>query len=452
MPEGTIRNLIRYFNEAFAQLGVQVALGVVEELAVLIHKAMNLQARNYHNLEHVFSLVSPKQPVQTLAALFHDLIYFQVDRGFLPEIHQIILPYIKEQNEGGIRLVNSIPEGDRLFHLTLDIFEFRFGQVVDPATGMNEFLSARVMNKGLQEVLSEEILLQATLCIEGSIPFRESAASGEDHFYQLESRALAVSGKLDLALAAAEIQQAVRLAVQFANQDVESFADPDVTNFMDTTWKLLPETNEALRSADVYTVRQYRLALMGTESFLSHLPAEKIFHQFCSTPTDVHYKQMILQARSNIDTARFYLQLKLLTQAVLEALAEETGGDAPLSLFMGDLAGQGESTRRLEDFLPDLPPPAWLDPASPIDRLLAVGRREEVGFDLKTAPTTRFIYQVLKPEEIHSSISLARQMFSGKLSYHEFLARMNPQVVRPIARACAEMVFTRREQLLRFAR
>jgi hypothetical protein len=150
LQEGMIQNLIGYLDKAFAQLSVQVDLGVVEELAVLIHKAMNLQARNYHNLEHVFSLVSPKQPVQTLAALFHDLIYYQVDRGFLPEIHQIILPYIQEQNEGGIRLVDSIPEGDRLFHLTLDIFEFRFGQVIDPATGMNEFLSALVMNKRLQ--------------------------------------------------------------------------------------------------------------------------------------------------------------------------------------------------------------------------------------------------------------------------------------------------------------
>ena len=45
-----------------------------------------------------------------------------------------------------------------------------------------------------------------------------------------------------------------------------------------------------------------------------------------------------------------YLRVKLVAQAILEALAELTGGDAPLTLFMGDLPHEGVAPPRLEDY------------------------------------------------------------------------------------------------------
>ena len=135
----------------------------------------------------------------------------------------------------------------------------------------------------------------------------------------------------------------------------------------------------------------------------------------------------------------------------LPALAELTGGDAPLTLFMGDLPHEGARPQRLEDYLPDTPTPGWVNAEASVYKLLDAGRRGELGFDLKTAPTSLFLYKRLTPEAIIRLLDLARRMFSGRMSSREFLAQVEPNVRMAVARACAEMVFTRRELLLKFA-
>jgi len=60
---------------------------------------------------------------------------------------------------------------------------------------------------------------------------------------------------------AAEIEDTIVGAVVFANRDVDSFAEKDASVFLDGTWKLLPETNVALRSGRIYSIKDYRLAL-----------------------------------------------------------------------------------------------------------------------------------------------------------------------------------------------
>ena len=444
------QRLINVFRASFDRLGVQVGLDVLEDQAVLIHKAMTVQTRNYHNLEHVFNLIEEENPIQTLAALYHDIVYYQVDLGFLPQIHLIISSYILEQS-GSFLLVKSPAPDDELYNLTLAVFDMQPGQLLSPAGGLNEFLSALVMNKKLGWILPEKDLLKVTLCIEATIPFRGPTANGEDYSYTLERKALFAAKKRGLSISQEEIEQAVKLAVKFANRDVENFAEQDASCFLDTTWKLLPELNVPLRSSDVYTICEYRQALQGTESFLSSLSPAVIFHQYRGEPTNEVYGQMVQRAGRNIETARDYLRVKLVAQAILEALAELTGGDAPLTLFMGDLPHEGARPQRLEDYLPEIPVPSWVDAEASVYKLLAAGRRGELGFDLKTAPTSLFLYKQLTPEAIIRLLDLARRMFSGRMSSREFLAQVEPNVRMAVARACAEMVFTRRELLLKFA-
>jgi hypothetical protein len=448
--EGMLQRLINVFRESFDRLGVPVGLDVLEDQAVLIHKAMTVQTRNYHNLEHVFDLIEADNPIQTLAALYHDIVYYQVDLGFLPQIHLLISSNILEHS-GSFLLVKPPAPEDELYNLTLAVFDMQPGQSLSPASGLNEFLSALVMNKKLGGILPENDLLKITLCIEATIPFRGPTANGEDYSYTLERRALSAAEKRGLPISQAEIEQAVKLAVIFANRDVENFAEPDVSCFLDTTWKLLPELNVPLRSSDVYTICEYRQALQGMENFLTCLRPEVVFHHYRGVPSDEAYEQMVQRAGRNIETAREYLRVKLVAQAILEALAELTGGDAPLTLFMGDLPHEGARPQRLEDYLPDTPIPPWVDPGASVYKLLAAGRRGELGFDLKTAPTALFLYKRLTPEAITRLLDLARLMFSGQLSSAEFLVQVEPAVRLAIARACAEMVFTRRDLLLKFA-
>ena len=446
MQLGMIHKLVELFQQAFDQLDVSISMNRIEHMAVIVHKAMTVQARNFHNLEHVFNFIDQTNPIQTLAALFHDIVYYQVDPGFLPEIHSIIDAYIQEEDEV-LNIRKDIPAEERMVWMTMAIFDLEAGDRVTPAGGLNEFLSALMMNKLLEGDLTEKDLLRMTLCIEATIPFRGVTESGESHFHILARRLRKVGEIHKIAFTWPEIDEAVQLAVQFANKDVENFSESDAGRFLDNTWKLLPEMNVALRSREVYSVREYRLAIQRMEAFLSKLDPDNVFHSYRGVPSDEEYGKMVVRAHQNIYTARQYLRVKLLGQAVLDALAQVTGGDAPLCLFMGDLPRDQDSAQRTEEFLPDLEIPGLIDPGATVYQLLDTGRHGNSTFDLRTAPLSLFIYKSLEPDEFNRTLDLAKEMFAGTLSPQDFLAQTNPKVVSYIARACAAMASTRRDLL-----
>lgn len=446
--EGTFQRLIGVLQQAFEALQLSVEGKSLEGLAVLIHKAMTVQARNYHNLEHVFGFLDPQNPVQTLAGLFHDIVYYQVDQGFLPEILEIIAPYI-QQDDRAFSIRQAAPD-DWQFDLAIQVFGHQRGQEVTLSAGLNEFLSALVLNERLGAFVPAASLVKMDLCIEATIPFRGPLGDGKGYFDLLEERLSAINQSWGFAMSTEEIQDTVQLALSVANKDVENFAETDAAVFLEYTWRLLPEMNVPLRARNVYTIREYREALQRMEAFFSTVDPEVIFHRYKGIPPESEFRTMVERAYHNIDTAWHYLRLKLLAQALLEALAEESGGDAPLSLFMGDLPADSNS-RRLENFLPAVTDPPWVDRSSVMLALMESGRRGNLGFYLNTAPLALFLYRSLRPEEIRQALALSQEMFAGRLPPGDFLRRLNQEVVSAVARASAEMVTTRRKQLLRYA-
>jgi hypothetical protein len=445
--EGTFQRLIGVLQQAFEALQLSVEGKRLEELAVLIHRAMTMQARNYHNLEHVFGFVDPQNPIQTLAGLFHDIVYYQVDQGFLPEILEIIFPYI--QQDGHAFTIRQAAPDDWQFDLAAEVFDWQRGQEVTLAAGLNEFLSALVMNERLGAFVPAVALVKMDLCIEATIPFRGPDGDGKGYFDLLEERLRDINQRWGFAMSTDDIQDTVRLALSVANKDVENFAESDAAVFLEYTWRLLPEMNVPLRARNVYTIREYREALQRMEAFFCTVDPEVVFHRYQGLPPESEFRQMVGRAYHNIDTAWHYLRLKLLAQALLEALAEESGGDAPLSLFMGDLPAEGNA-RRLENYLPAVADPPWVDRSSIMLALMESGRKGNLGFYLNTAPLSLFLYRSLRPEEIEHALALSQEMFAGRLPPGDFLRSLNLEVVAAVARASAEMVTTRRKQLLRY--
>lgn len=450
MQVGTVQKLISIFNQSFLEMGVTVSLEKLENLAVTIHRAMTVQARHFHTLEHVFTFIDAADPIRTMAALYHDIVYYQVDMGFTPQILELISPYIREEGDD-FYIIENLPHDDRLLMITLDVFDLHHGQKLSSVAALNEFLSALVMNKQLDGLVREKDLLCMTLCIEATIPFRGLTPDGRTHFEVLEQRLREISDRYGLALQQHELVDTIKIAVIFANKDIENFAEPDPDHFLDNTWKLLPETNVALRMPDVYSIGAYRQALQKMASFLMNLNPDMIFNQYHGVPSDQEYKRMAYYARNNIVIGREYLTLKILATAILEALARATGGDAPFSLFLGDIPREGVNIKRLEYYLPDVPEPAWVDHNSVMYHLLEAGRSSDTSFDMKNSPLSLFVYKVMSPETIPVACDLAKEFFNGTLSAHDFLMGLDPAVVRPIARASSIMVFTRRQALLAYA-
>jgi len=446
MANGPIHELIRHVNFALTQLHAQVTLKQVEDLAVMIHRAMTFQARSYHNLDHVFNFLDSADPVLNLAAFYHDLVYYQVDQGVATDIERLIAPYVR-LTAGEFSLVEHLPAEDRLARLTLAVFDFQPGQRLRPTTGLNEFLSALVMNCLLGGLVAEGDLLQATLCIEATIPFRGRNARGFTPFEALGQRAQAINIEFELGLTTSTLETAIRRAVIFSNKDIANFGGDDVGRFLSDSWNLLIESNVPLRSKDTYSIHEYRQALQKMEGFMGSLNPNLIFGVHQDTPTPVEYAHLLQKTIANIETARAYFQIKLLTIALLEALADISGGDAPLSLFMGEIPRGDQHPQRLEDFLPEPVEVNTLDTDSLIYRLLDVGRVSEASFDLKNSPLTLFLYKTLTLEQQAHYLALAKQMFAGQLSAADFLRGVDPALVAALAHACAQMVFTRQAVL-----
>ena len=449
MKTGTIQRLIDVLERSFKGLNVKVSAVALEDIAITIHKAMSVEARHFHTPEHVLGLVDLSNPIQSLAALFHDIVYYQVDRGFSPEVYAVIAPYFHEDN-AEILVNENVPSSERFFRLALDVFGLLPGQALSPASGLNEFISTLVMCSKLESILPEKELLKTIVYIEASIPFRGPDEQGLGPFERLEIRLRQVAQTHAISMTEAEIVATIQGGVIFANKDVENFSEPEPSQFLENTWKLLPETNIALRSGDVYSIREYRQALQTMHSFLVELDPDTVLHSYKGIPPEEVYRRLVEHTHRNVETAREYLGTKLVATAMLEALAELTGGDAPMSLFMGDLENDMEDMKRMEDYLPKVETPHHIDTDSAVFRLLDSRRAGQSDFDAKNAPLARFLYKVLGPEKVQQYRGYAAQMFDGQISAKEFLSHVDVQVTSAVANACASMVLTRSEKLAKY--
>jgi hypothetical protein len=449
---GTVHKTIRLLEHALRMLGADLPETDVESIGVMINRAMSAQERSFHTPEHIFDLADSDDPYLTLAALFHDLVYYQVDHGFGPQIGELLEPYIAI-DDGSVSIAPSVSRDKRAFWGAASVFGFSPGQTLSPFAGLNEFLSALVMCLLLEGSIDDRDLLVATACIEATIPFRGVNDAGKTPPEALEMRLEATDAEYGLGLDADRVREIVRSATRFANRDVRNFAEKDVGRFLDNTWKLLPETNPELRVRGVYSISSYRIALQKMEGFLGFLDPATIFQVYRGEPREEEYAEMHELAARNVNTARRYLGIKLLTAGVLEALALLSGGDAPVAFFMGDIAPEGDK-EQLSDYLPKPDPRSNYPDAEQraVDKLLAVGRTSESDFDLQNSPLALFVFRRLGSDPCYTCLESAKAMFGGKKSAEEFLSDLPAPLVCDIASASARMAFTRSEALEAIAR
>jgi hypothetical protein len=448
----TVHRIIAAFSAATGALAAAAPAPLeIERWSVLVHEAMAARTRLFHGPEHIFDVAAGAgaDPVETLASLFHDLVYVQVDGALPPRVGELVAGVVEiESTGGGYRVradAESAATADPIGHLVRQVFGLAAGQALSPFSGLNEFLSAVVAGRALAPLLGLEVTAAVAACIEGTIPFR-----GGDPFEQLAVRL----GKLDgVALDEAAVAAAVRRAVRVANSDVGNFADPDVARFLDNTWRLLPETNPALLVPAAYSIRQYRTALGKMEGFLASLRAEQVFHRWGGEPDDASYARLLARTSANLGLAVRYLGVKLYAAAVLEGLALASGGDAPLELFAGAIPRPGTEVKRIDKFLPAAPeaprPEARVDPA--LLALFVDGRAAESSFDLRTSPLSAFFYRALGEAGLPGALAAARAFAAGGLGAEDFLRGQPAPLVAAVARAAARVAVTRSEGLERLA-
>ncbi|HEY0483411.1 MAG TPA: hypothetical protein VGD37_38085 [Kofleriaceae bacterium] len=430
-----VHEIVNALWRALHDLGSPAATGDIERWGFSIHAALSAAGREFHNHDHVIDLVADSDPLEVIAALYHDAVYIQVDQG-PPRSMRGELSSVLAQGADGWRVLPSAaaPVTGDVLHL----FGRRVGDMVTATTGLNELASALVASIQLEAALSREQRIVIAACIEQTIPFRI------DPVPELHRRLA------DLGLAGAALEAAVRCAVRVGNRDVENFADNDAARFLDNTWKLLPESNPALHSPMVYTVRDYRIALLKMEGFLAWLPAERVFHTWNDEPRPEVHARRIARAAGNLELAVRYLRAKLYSIGLVEAIAEITGGDVPVDYFMGGVKSvRRPEMKTIEQFLPAMADAADLDP--PLHRLLAEGRGSESSFDTGPSPVGAFLHAAVGDREVMKGVEAAKRWWAGAGDAQAFLAGQPRSPVAAIARAAANIMDTRRDRLFALA-
>ena len=440
---GTIHRTVFLLKEALESMSVRMRISNIERISLMVNKAMSSQARSFHTSEHIFNLADADKPIQTLAALFHDIVYFHIDKGFIEEIEMLLDPYIVVKADS-VFLKKKIPNEDEAITLNLAIFGFKAGDELPAFGGMNEFLSSVVMAKALQGTIDTESVLKVAACIEATIPFRGPDETGKSPAEILFARLEVINKDRSIGVTDEELVEAVKESVIFANRDVENFAENRVALFLDNTWKLLPETNPSLRTTGIFTVLNYRIALQKMEGFLGFLDPDRIFSCFRSVPLPKVYDKLVKRATRNVIAARDYLGIKLLTTGILEAIAMISGGDAPIALFMGDVSDK-EEIAKFENMLPVNGKKGSM--SSTIRDLLAQGRNSSTDFDLKNSPLANYLYSNLTMKTYGDYLQNAKAMFDNKMKPKKFLDNLPKKLILPVVKACSEMAFTRRKSL-----
>ncbi len=445
MPSA-LQRLIRLFREALEALGAKPDDDRLEALAVFVNATMSGPGRAYHDIEHVFEVAAGAEPVQTLAALFHDVVYLQAD-GSLPEREAVLLTDVVEQRADGIVLRPFAGNKDRQRAMLQCLFAIEPGNVEPRFSGLNEFLSALLAVRQLQPLLPSMTLVRIAACIEATIPFRTPDSSGRTPPEALYHRLTIVNERFNLGMRSADCQQAVRQAVEVANRDVAVFAAEDTGRFLASSWKLLPESNPLLRWEAGYTLAGYQQGVSKMARSTHLLDPTLVFPRFLGTPDEATWRRRTDAARRNIQLSAHYLDAKLLAVSVLSALATLTGGDAPVALFMGDLPTADRRSRRLEDYLGTAHPPGR-DLDSEVFRLLAEGRRYEDRFDLKHSPLATYIYRRVGTRGVDRLARYAKAPLEATHA-RRLLQALPGDLLEEIVHACCNIADTRKQKLFR---
>ncbi|MFT5041549.1 MAG: hypothetical protein ACI8TX_002523 [Hyphomicrobiaceae bacterium] len=448
MSASTINRFIELFGNSFRQLQAPVPMKEIERLSAFVHRSMDHGQRRYHRSTHLFELCRGTGPRQTLAALFHDVVYCQLDQGLPLEAKPILEPLF-DLTDAPWSLV--VPEtSDPPAALCTAIFGYTPGEKIALVSGLNEFLSGVVAAHSLAPWVSQTDLVAILACIEATVPFRPRDAEGNGPFVRLAQRLPATAQIKGIELNDQQLREIMTEAVDLANRDVASFSVEDPSLFLSGTWLLIEESNADLSAAGVYTLRDYRTALASMDGFLRGLDPDHVFHSFQGTPSDEEIVALRLAAGRNIAFACEYLGVKILTMAILEAIAMITGGDCTVSMLLGDIYSPDGKPERLEDHLPD----ALANHTVDLDLLhiLEGGRAWESGTDLTTSPVSAFVYRKLGTGRTHTLLADARQMFAGKLDPLKFVRNVGEQTTRPLIRACTRIALSRQDQLLELDR
>lgn len=436
-------------NNAITKLGFIVTDDKVCEISELIIEVMTQKSRYFHNFKHILMVSNSDYPLITLAGLFHDIVYWQVDGKIPFNLTPYITPFIEQKNDN-LFIKKQLNYQNNSFKIVLNIFGLNLGDNLSKFSGQNEFLSALVATKVLESVLSLPIITQIITLIELTIPFRHIDGEINQITIVLKKRLERVNNQFNLGLKDQDIVSTITQAVKLANVDVSGFASSDVMEFINNTWLLLPETNHCLRETTKYTIEEYRIALANTLNFINYLSPQFIFHNYNNEPSKEVFQELINSAQYNLKITRLYLTAKLVSISFLEAICMRFYPQISLSFLFGIRGNMKSKHLSLINFLPLF---NFYAPTDKIENdtlvLLELECQKNFEYPFKQALFTTFIVKYLTFSKIIIYTQKCYLFFDHKITNEEFLKLFPSPLITIVSEAIAQLLAEKQKAVLK---
>lgn len=395
---------------------LQPTVGIDKEEAAavskLVYDSMSTSGRVYHAMQHVFDISADmKDPILVLSALFHDVIYYTIDKEFSEEQESRLRDILQPETQP-LTLVDEIK--DDLMAKVTSLYGFTPGHEI-PKVGTNEFLSGVIGVRVLSKWLSFSQLMEIAACIEATIPFRP-VIDGKSPMDRLYDRLkLVCPDETEEWLVAT-----VRKAATTANFDLCSFDSDDRDFFLDSSWKLIPERRPALMREDCPLVewRDELLGLQGGTKFLLGV-IPRIFQSFRDSPSASEIAEKQRKTNENLQIVSHYANVRILEAmvlvGVLEAMGEDPASFPHRSCLSIDIPGL--STSNIDDLTPA---------EQEIRHWLVVGRRASFNWDPAASPLGAYLFDNLGIEGISEALEIGQNQKPGS---HDLLKSLPTSVV-----------------------
>lgn len=425
---------------AFKDLHLECSDQQITDVSSAVIEAMSGQWRFFHTSEHIFDVSENGDAIEVIAAFFHDVVYYQVDGYLHINLAKLIAPFLLEK-DGQLYLTNPpTSDKDTIFDLNLTIFDYQPGQMLNQFSGLNEFLSALVAGKMLENVMPISMIAEVIACIEASIPFRKINEDGKSSSENLASKLGIVNRDLAFKWSDSKLIEVVERSVRLSNRDVANFASLDCTDFLNHTWHLLPETNHTLGTPN-YSVKGYRISIQKMEGFLKSLPYDIIFKTFHQEPSPEKLHQLNQLAKTNLEISQTYLSMKLVSIAILEALSLRIGNSVGLGTLLSEVPSDGFKFFDIEDYLPKHAANVVCNSEleTKVLHLLEVGRTQNSAFDIKNSPVATYMLKMIGFAEMNRVLNHCRSYFSGQISSEDLLRQCDALMITNIVSGITDL-------------
>lgn len=469
-------------------------------------------SRNYHGIEHAtrmalgtnaISKIEGSSAAETWDLIFpsavekkaaesrrkligfgHDIVHFGVVGDGVPEIARKALPDYLEFDPANpttftVKKLEDVPQDKRVvFELAQIMFANESGKVFDSknqaaSKGLSEFASALVKMDMLQEAgLPPKELAVVALGTALTIPFVQGKNGGA-FIDTLNNKLDELDRKFSLRLTPTEKDQVAALAVDISIQDVLNFAgdmkgtpEERLKAFLGGSWRLMTETNVALRDPEHMTTEQFMSSLKGTRGFarawldpnVAALNPDTIFEQTAITlPTgqQISYPDAATNKtlRNNIDevltNTASYLDVKMTSAGLVLALARKAGEDVANKPLTELMKGIGTSIQLPRTMVSTLDIPVNEKPV--LAALEGRSRDQQIQFDTDRSPIGEFLYNKVSPFSTGTKTRLealrvlgdaAANLLDKKITPDEYLVQVEKSIgkdnVRMISQAISE--------------